>query len=492
MSATRSRSVGARSRYDWSRARNWSSPSWITAGSSLRMTDALCRSETSTCDSRRATLGFAFTAAITRAARSARPSSVSEPPPSGAADRPSMIGRSRSAYCGPYWSMITPRSSTRYRSAWIRPIPIGSRSDTTTSMVDGSERRSEASRTHGDAISRLRQRSRSVHTRFSPRRPLRIASTSPFARRWLPRTVIFSISSTCAWAAHRGGADDAVGQAGGAAAPDQRRQRQRAPVPLPARRLDVGAAETAIGLGRHAHGRPPSSSDQAIRHRADRSRAERDDDIPGPDDPRDRRHQIVEAGHQIDRHGDGAPHRRAQRLERHPGDRLLAGRVDIGQQDVIGAGQRRSERVHQRGGARVAMRLKGDHDAPPERARRRQHRRDLGRVMAVVVDHEDPVRLAADVEAPLRAAEVLEAGRDAIERQPQLHADRHRCQRVQQVVPSGHRERQRPERGHAVRRSPLAGAPAEPRARRFTVAVTLIGAIVTSVAIRSAASASSP
>ena len=37
-------------------------------------------------------------------------------------------------------------------------MPIGCRSDTTTSTVDGSERRSAASRTHGDASSRRRQR----------------------------------------------------------------------------------------------------------------------------------------------------------------------------------------------------------------------------------------------------------------------------------------------------------------------------------------------
>ena len=37
-------------------------------------------------------------------------------------------------------------------------MPIGCRSDTTTSTVDGSERRSAASRTQGDASSRWRQR----------------------------------------------------------------------------------------------------------------------------------------------------------------------------------------------------------------------------------------------------------------------------------------------------------------------------------------------
>ena len=54
--------------------------------------------------------------------------------------------------------MITPRSSTRYISPWMRPMPIGCRSEITTSTVDGSDRRSAASRTQGDASSRLRQR----------------------------------------------------------------------------------------------------------------------------------------------------------------------------------------------------------------------------------------------------------------------------------------------------------------------------------------------
>ena len=44
-----------------------------------------------------------------------------------------------------------------------------------------------------------------------------------------------------------------------------------------------------------------------------------------------------------------------------------------------------------------------------ERSRRREHRGDLGRMVAVVVDDQDAVRLAADFEAPLRAAELLQA-----------------------------------------------------------------------------------
>ena len=53
----------------------------------------------------------------------------------------------------------------------MRPITVGMRSDTTISTVDGSERRSTASLTHGDASSRARQASRSVHIRFWPCSP---------------------------------------------------------------------------------------------------------------------------------------------------------------------------------------------------------------------------------------------------------------------------------------------------------------------------------
>ena len=64
-------------------------------------------------------------------------------------------------------------SSTTYISSWMRPMPIGRRSRTITSTVDGSDRRSAASRTHGDASRRARQTPRSAHNRLSPRRYVR-------------------------------------------------------------------------------------------------------------------------------------------------------------------------------------------------------------------------------------------------------------------------------------------------------------------------------
>ena len=81
-----------------------------------------------------------------------------------------------------------------------------------------------------------------------------------------------------------------------------------------------------------------------------------------------------------------------------------------------------------------------------ERARRREHRGDLGRMMAVVVDDQDPVRLATHLEPPLGAAELAQARRQALERHAELEADGDGGQRVQQVVASRHVQLQATER----------------------------------------------
>ena len=75
--------------------------------------------------------------------------------------------------------------------------------------------------------------------------------------------------------------------------------------------------------------------------------------------------------------------------------------------------------------------------------------------MAVVVDDQDAVRLAAHVEAPFGAAELLQAGGDAIERQPELEADGDRRQRVQQVVAAGHVQASAARASPALRRHRL-------------------------------------
>ena len=111
------------------------------------------------------------------------------------------------------------------------------------------------------------------------------------------------------------------------------------------------------------------------------------------------------------------------------------------------------------------MRLERDDDPPVERARRVEHRRNLGRMMAVVVDDQNAARLAAHLEAPLGAAELGEPGRDPVERQAELQADGHRGQRVLQVVPARHVQRQRAERLDRRRRiARPADAPRDHRA----------------------------
>ena len=107
-----------------------------------------------------------------------------------------MIGRSNSAYCGPNWSMTVPLSSIRYRSWPSRHRPTGRRSDTNTSMVDGSTRRSATSATHGESVRRRRNASRSALRMLVPRRSSTSACTWPLDSRTLPVTAIFLTRSS--------------------------------------------------------------------------------------------------------------------------------------------------------------------------------------------------------------------------------------------------------------------------------------------------------
>jgi hypothetical protein len=110
---------------------------------------------------------------------------------------------------------------------------------------------------------------------------------------------------------------------------------------------------------------------------------------------------------------------------------------------VISAGQRRAERLHQGRGSGKAVRLKGDDDATIETSSGSQDGGDLGRVVAVVVHHEDAIGLAADLKAAFRAAKLFEAGGDTIEREIQFETDRDGGEGILQVVPAGDIEPQR-------------------------------------------------
>ena len=108
------------------------------------------------------------------------------------------------------------------------------------------------------------------------------------------------------------------------------------------------------------------------------------------------------------------------------------------------------------------MRLEGDDEAALHRPRRGEHGGDLGRMVAVVVDDQDAVGLAANFEAPFGAAELAKAGGDLRERQAQLEPDRDGRQRVLQVVASGHLQRQIAERDRGAFGSSASFAPAAP------------------------------
>ena len=74
-------------------------------------------------------------------------------------------------------------------------MPIGRRSCTVISTVDGSTRRIVALSTHGDDSSFRCQTSRSTARMFCPRSPSTSASTSPADNRSYPRTTMWPICS---------------------------------------------------------------------------------------------------------------------------------------------------------------------------------------------------------------------------------------------------------------------------------------------------------
>ena len=101
---------------------------------------------------------------------------------------------------------------------------------------------------------------------------------------------------------------------------------------------------------------------------------------------------------------------RQQLLDRHPLDGRLASGVDVGQQHDVGAAQRGREERQQVARPGVAMRLEGDDQTPPVKAGRRHGGRQLGRVVAIVVDNQDAADLAAHREPPIDALKALEGG----------------------------------------------------------------------------------
>src|SRR5579863_8345363 len=91
-------------------------------------------------------------------------------------------------------------------------------------------------------------------------------------------------------------------------------------------------------------------------------------------------------------------------------DRRLAGRVNVSNQHRVGIVETGAEALEQIGQAGVAVRLHhGDNLSLGDRASRLEHRRDLDRVMAVIVDDRDPVPLAGLGKAAAYALKVSQA-----------------------------------------------------------------------------------
>mgnify|MGYP007112116114 CR=1 FL=1 len=102
--------------------------------------------------------------------------------------------------------------------------------------------------------------------------------------------------------------------------------------------------------------------------------------------------------------------------------------------DSVEAGGEVAEQIGQ---ARVAVWLRDGDDAALRRVTRRlQHRLDLDRVVAVVVEHLDAVPRTRVREAPLDAGEALEAFADILIRQTQFlgHRQRRGCIRNGRIL----------------------------------------------------------
>ena len=127
---------------------------------------------------------------------------------------------------------------------------------------------------------------------------------------------------------------------------------------------------------------------------------------------------------------------------RSPWDRLFTGGVHVGQHQDIGVIECGDKVIEQLMGAGIAVRLECGHNPAfrPSLAGGGQRRFDFGRVMAVVVNHHNPLGLPLHGKAPSDAAErgkpLLNGGKRHI--QFQCHGDAGHG--VQHIMRSRHRE----------------------------------------------------
>ena len=115
--------------------------------------------------------------------------------------------------------------------------------------------------------------------------------------------------------------------------------------------------------------------------------------------------------------------------------------IDIGDDDRIGIVEAGREFVEQRLQARVAMRLHDGDDLRLGRgARGAQHRSDLDRMMAVIVEDARRPSIRRSGEAALDAAKARERAADRVDAHAELMRDGDRRGGIERIVMAGHRQ----------------------------------------------------
>ena len=230
--------------------------------------------------------------------------------------------------------MTMPCRSIRYSCVPSRDSPIGCRSRTNTSTVDGSTRLSATSATQGDCNSRRRKASRSAVRMLVPLEPGRQGLDLFRGQRACCR------ARRCAEpaATTRSRRDRTRGTSRRTTRTHRNDDADRAPgdpafLALAPRRLRARPAKILLGAGLDAHARSPvrtpaprSAIENAIGDRPDRSGTKRDDEVTRPREPCDRGRQIVDRRHHVHRAPGRAPDGVGERVNRDAGNRRFSGR----------------------------------------------------------------------------------------------------------------------------------------------------------------------
>ena len=420
----RSCSAGARSRYDCSALeRSWSSPRCTQRRVARRGSrPRRARRSTSICDTPPGQVRLRRQRAITRAGelRAALVDRPARPAPAPAPGRRRSAGRTR-VYSGPNSSMTVPArppGSSCPRAADAERPPLGRRRPRPSTAAPAAAPRRPPRATPAGAGARLEVGAAGCWSRAGRR-----AAPAPrrSSRRSLPCTAMRRTCRVerCTTQVDRPGSRRKRTTSAQHAAirtachERQARDRLRRPAYVRAPERLSAVALTLTVASRSSHHLPSSrresrsptapiepapsvitrSPGRAIRATAAGTSSSAGTTCTGT--------------RAVRRHGVG------QRLDRHAGNRILAGRVDVGEHDLVGAAERRPELAPTAGRARCSgaagtRRARGRRS--PARAAA-MHGRDLGRVVAVVVDDETPSRLAAHLEAPFGAAEPGHRGR---------------------------------------------------------------------------------